>query len=122
MNEFFATVWGVLQNRLMVLALLTALDLIFGVIVSLVQKEFKWESLNHYLTTDVLPIFAWIGVVILVNIPAELLPYGFTIPFVGDFVYTTVFLSIFGSLVGSFGKLGILQTQLGKAGFETENK
>lgn len=121
MNEFFATVWNIIEGRLLVLALLTALDLVFGVIVSFIQKEFKWECLYHYLDTDVLPIFAWIGVVLITNIPAELIPIGFTIPIVADVVYATVFLSILGSLVGSFGKLGVLKEELSRAGFNTDN-
>jgi hypothetical protein len=53
-----AELWAAIEPRLVVLLLLTVFDLIFGVILSLLAKDFKWDYLLHYLNSDVLPILA----------------------------------------------------------------
>jgi small basic protein len=115
MNEYFVMLWALLQGKLIALAVVTLLDIVFGVIVALVKKEFKWEYLMHYLSSDVLPIFAWVGVVVLTTIPAENIPSG-VLPIASDAVYATVFLGILASVLKSFTELGILKEALGKIG------
>jgi len=115
MNEYFVALWAALDGRLLVLALLTLIDFIFGVIMSLVKKEFKWEYLMHYLDSDVLPIFGWIGIVLLVTIPIEFVPGG-ALPIATDVVYGTVFLSILASILGSLADMGVLQKPLNRIG------
>lgn len=115
MNEYFVMLWGLLQGKLIAFGVLVALDIVFGIIVALVKKEFKWEYLMHYLSSDVLPIFAWVGVVVLTTIPSENIPSG-ALPIASDAVYATVFLSILASVLGSFSELGVLKDTLNKIG------
>lgn len=100
-------IWAYIEPRMLVLFLLTAFDLIFGVVIAVIGKTFKWDYLTHYLTSDVLPIFAWIAIAIIGFIPAEFLPQG-VIPIVADVVYATVALTILGSLYESFKSIGVL--------------
>lgn len=117
MNEYLEMLWGLLKNGLAVLSLLTLLDFVFGVLVSLIiKKDFKWEYLSHYLTTDVLPVFAWVGVVLISTIPAELIPSGI-LPIISGAVYASVFIQIFASIMGSFAEIGVLTKPLTKVGF-----
>lgn len=116
MNDYLTMLWGLLQTKLVVLFLLTALDFVFGVIVSLVKKDFKWEYLMHYVNTDVLPILAWVGVVLLSTIPATAIPGGVVIPVVPDVIYGTVFLSILASVIGAFTAIEALKEPLEKIG------
>jgi hypothetical protein len=114
--EYLQNVWIMIEGKLLVLALLTALDFVFGVTVSLlIKKDFKWVYLSHYLETDVLPIFAWVGVVLLATIPADLVPAG-VVPVVDNVVYATIFLSILASVLGSFAEIGVLKAPLNKIG------
>lgn len=115
MNEYFVALWNALDGRLIVLALLTLVDFVFGVVTSLVKKDFKWEYLMHYLNTDVLPIFGWVGVVILTTIPVEFIPGG-SLPLISDAVYATVFLGILASIMGSLAEVGILTKTLNRIG------
>jgi hypothetical protein len=113
--------WGLLQGGLFALTLLTALDIIFGIAVSvIIKKDFKWVYLNHYLTTDVLPMFAWVGVVIITTIPAEFVPSG-VLPVVSGVVYASVFIGILASLLESFASIGVLTTVLNKIGIGGED-
>lgn len=122
MSDYFVAAWAAIQAKLVILAILTLIDVIVGVIVSLVKKDFKLEYLYHYLQTDVLPIFAWIGVVLISLIPSNLLPSGATIPIVPDVVYGTVFLSILASVLGSFSSAGVLTELFGKIGIGSGEK
>jgi len=115
MNAYFVMLWGLLKGGLLAFTILIILDFVFGIIVSLVKKLFKWEYLMHYVYTDVLPVFGWVGVVVLTTIPTENLPEG-ALPIASGAVYVTVFLSILASLLGSFSELGILTKPLNKIG------
>ena len=112
---FLEMLWGLLKGGLIALTILTVIDFVFGVIVSLIKKDFKWEYLMHYLYTDVLPIFAWVGVVIITTIPAEFIPSGI-LPIVSTAVYATVFLGILASVMESFTVIGVLKKPLEKIG------
>jgi hypothetical protein len=100
-------IWAVIEGRLVVLLILTVFDLLFGVILSLIAKDFKWEFLLHYLNTDILPILAWMATAVIGQIPAEFIPKE-TLPIFEYAVYATVFLSIAASLYGHFQKIGVL--------------
>ncbi|OGO12748.1 MAG: hypothetical protein A2Y53_04955 [Chloroflexi bacterium RBG_16_47_49] len=119
MSDYFVMLWGLLKGGLVALTLLTALDFIFGVIVSLLKKDFKWSYLGHYLTSDVLPIFVWVGVVLISTIPAEFIPEGVIIV-AKSIVYGTVFLMILGSLLESFAYFGVLKLPLEKIGVRND--
>lgn len=113
--QYLTDLWKALDGRLVVLVVLTVLDLVFGVIASLVKKEFKWVYLNHFLLTDVIPIFVWIGVVIMSLIPVEFVPSGVVmlIPYA---VYVSVFIGILASILGSIKELGVMSETLGRLG------
>jgi len=100
-------IWAIIEPRLVVLLVLTVFDFLFGVILSLIAKDFKWEYLLHYLNTDILPILAWMAIAVIGQIPAEFIPSG-TLPVFEYAVYATVFLSIVASLYGQFQKIGVL--------------
>jgi len=100
-------IWAVIEPRLVVLFILTVFDFLFGVVLALIAKEFEWDYLLHYLNTDILPILAWIAVVVITQIPAELIPGG-ALPIFEYGVYATVFLSITASLFEQYKKIGIL--------------
>jgi hypothetical protein len=116
MNEYFVALWAALDGRLLVLALLTVIDIVFGVVIALVvNKNFKWEYLANYLNSDVLPIFGWVGIVLLATIPSGLVPTGATLIGI-DVVYGTVFLKILASILGSLADMGVLQKPLNRIG------
>lgn len=108
--------WAAVQGKLLVLAILTLLDLLLGVTISVVKKEFKLEYIMHYVNSDVLPILGWLAVFVLASIPAAFLPSGAALPIVEGVVYATVFLGILASLLGHLANIGILQGPLGKLG------
>lgn len=112
MENYLPTVWAALQDRLIVLAIVMALDFVLGVIVALVLHEFDWQKLNHYLISDFLPIMGWVVVVFLVNLPPALLPDKKPIPIFSDVIYGTVFLTMLGSVLLTLTKIGILKSQL----------
>jgi len=117
MTEYFEILWELLKNGLAVLTLLTVLDFVFGVLVALfIKKDFKWEYLSHFLTSDVLPIFTWVGAVLISTIPAEQIPSG-VLPIISGAIYTFVFIQIFSSIMSSFAEIGVLSKPLNKAGF-----
>lgn len=115
-TEYFSMLWGLLQGGLFALTLLTLLDVIFGILVSVfVKKDFKWVYLSHFMTTDVLPIFEWVAVVMITTIPAEFIPTG-VLPIVSGVVYGAVFLGILASVLESFSAIGILTNLFMKVG------
>jgi len=116
MNEYFTLLWSLISGGLIVLSGLTLLDFVIGVIVALVARNFKWEYLMHYLTSDVMPILGWVVVVILSTIPAGLTPPGGVLPVATGVVYGTVFLGILGSILGSLADMGVLQKPLNRIG------
>lgn len=116
MNAYFLAVWTIVQPRILVLAILMLIDVLLGIIIALIKKEFKWDKLTSYLNTDVLPIIGWVAVVLITCIPADLIPSGFTIPIVADIVYGTVFIKILASVLKSLADAGVLTSFFGKIG------
>lgn len=100
--------WALIIPRLTVLLILTVFDFLFGVVLAIIAKEFKWDYLIHYLNTDILPILAWVAILVICQIPAEFIPAG-ALPVFEYGVYVTVFLSIVASLFESFKKIGVLR-------------
>lgn len=100
-------IWSVIYPRLVVLLILTLFDFLFGVILSVIAKEFKWDYLLHYLETDILPILAWMAIVVISLVPTEFIPAG-ALPIFEYGVYATVFLSISASLYEQFKKIGVI--------------
>jgi hypothetical protein len=100
-------IWAIIEPRLIVLLILTIFDFLFGVILAVVSREFKWDYLMHYLNTDILPILVWMAVVVISQIPDEFIPAG-ALPVFEYGIYATVFLSITASLFGHFKKIGVL--------------
>ena len=103
--------WSVIMPRLVVLLILTVFDFLFGVILAVIGKVFKWDYLLHYLNTDILPILAWMAIVVITQIPEQFIPTG-ALPLFEWGVYTTVFLSIVASLFESFKQIGVITQML----------
>lgn len=116
MEAYVVAFWEAVKNGLAVIALLTVVDLIFGVIEAVVHHKFEWQKLMHFVQTDVLPTLVWLTIVLLKLIPQVLLPKGYTIPFISEVYYGGLVLSIFGSIFKSWGELGLLTDVLGKVG------
>lgn len=104
----FPAIWALLEPRLIVLLVLTVFDFLFGTILSVIAKKFKWGYLTHYLVTDILPILAWMAIVFISTIPAAYIPPG-ALPIFEAAVYVTVFLSITTSLIGHFQSIGVMR-------------
>jgi hypothetical protein len=116
MTAYFVAVWAAISAKILVLTILILIDILLGVILALIKKEFKWEKLTSYLSSDVLPVVGWVTVVLITLIPKELLPVGYTIPLVADLVYTTVFIKIIASVLKSLSDAGVLTNLFGKIG------
>lgn len=112
MENYLPAVWAALETRLIILAIVMALDFVLGTIVALVLHEFDWQKLNHYLISDFLPILGWAVVVCLVNLPIAFLPDGKSIPIASDVVYATVFFTMLASVLQTLTKIGILKGTL----------
>ncbi len=104
----FPAIWALIEPRLIVLLVLTVFDFLFGTILAIIAKEFKWDYLLHYLNTCILPILAWMAIAFISTVPGEYIPPG-ALPIFEAAVYATVFLSILASLVGHFQKIGVLR-------------
>lgn len=116
MENYFIVFWEAVKGGLAVLALLTVIDIVFGVIEAVIHKKFEWQALMHFVQTDLLPILAWLVIVLLKLIPEVLLPKGYTIPVVSELYYGGLVLSIFGSIFKSWAELGIMENLFSKVG------
>jgi hypothetical protein len=103
-----STIWTAIEPGLLVLFILTIIDTLFGVVLSVIDKTFKWEYLTHYLNTDIMPTLAWVAIAVIGFIPQELLPAQ-TMPIFATTVYATVVLSILGSLYEHFKTIGVMR-------------
>lgn len=112
MENYLPSVWAGLYPRILILAIVMAIDFLLGVIVALVHHEFDWQKLNHYLTSDFLPILGWIASVLLVCLPVAFLPDGKVIPIVSDVIYGTVFFTMLASVLQTLAKIGVLEGTL----------
>ena len=92
---------------LVVFLILTVFDFLFGVILAIIARSLKWDYLLHYLNTDILPILAWMAIVVITKIPEQWIPTG-ALPVFEVGVYATFFLSIAASLFEQFKKIGVL--------------
>lgn len=102
---------------LLVLVILMVVDLVTGVLVAVVRKQFTTEKLTAYLESDFLPIVLWIGLRIVLFLPAQYFPSAlgaFDVIVTG--AYLTVFAKIGGSILGTSASVGILTNQVKKIG------
>ena len=111
----FHTLWLSISNYFYVLIGLTVIDFVYGTIIALVQKRFAWDKLTGYLTSDVLPILAWLVSAFLAAIPAEFIPGGVAVAVPGV-IYATVFLRIFASIMGHIGASNVKTDALRNVG------
>lgn len=109
-------IWAVMGPRFMILLGLTLIDILVGVIVSLILKKFQWTYLMHFVNTDLMPIFGWLVFLLISLIPADLTPAGEILPITADLFYGFLFLSIIGSILGSFKDIGVLSEFFPKIG------
>lgn len=112
MENYLPSVWTALYPRILILVIVMAIDFLLGVIVALVSHEFDWQKLDHYLTSDFLPILGWVVSVLLVCLPVAFLPEGKPVPIFSDVIYGTVFLTMLGSVLQTLAKIGVLTKPL----------
>lgn len=112
MENYLPSVWLALYPRILVLVIVMAIDFLLGVIVALIMHEFDWQKLNHYLTSDFLPILGWIAAVLLVCLPVAFLPEGKPVPIFSDVIYGTVFFTMLASVLQTLAKIGVLTKPL----------
>lgn len=103
------------------LIIVALLDLLFGVLLSVIRKRFTWERLTDYLVSNGLPILAWLIAEFVLLMPAELVPegLGFALDGIGWVIYSTIMLKILASLFGHFASLGLLTNAFGKLGIKS---
>lgn len=117
----FPALWQSISGQFYVLLILTAVDFVYGTILALVQKRFAWDKLTGYITSDILPILAWLVVSLVAAIPAEFIPANaaIAVPYI---VYATVFLRIFASIMGHVSASGVLTNVLEKVAVKPSGK
>jgi hypothetical protein len=114
-TSIFVSIQTLLVPKLLVLLAIAALDFLFGVALSLIQKRFEWERLTDYLPNSIMPIAGWFAVGLIGLIPQDFVPQ--QVPMVFEsVVYATVFLKIFASFLGHLSAIGILQGSLSQIG------
>lgn len=94
-----------------------AIDLLFGVVVSLKAGDFKWEKIANYMQTNLPKVFGWLLLFLLSKTPADKLPPE------ADFIssaavytsYITIYAAIAGSILGHMISLGIFPAALRSA-------
>lgn len=106
-------------DQLVVLLILTLVDLLFGVIAAIKARTFKLEKMAGVMTSDLLPILGWIGIVIIAAIPQDLIPANF-VGYAPTGAYGLVFIKIVGSILGSVASFGLAVDSLKKIGVEAK--
>jgi len=103
-------------NKLLWLLIFAVADMLFGVIQSLLKKEFDWEYLTNYLVSNGIPIIAWLVAEFLMLAPQSVIPENAQ-PLLDGLswtIYGTVALKIIASILGHFAALPALSGALGK--------
>lgn len=113
-SDYFAAVWDTIHEKIIWLVGLTLLDIIVGLILSLINGTFDLEKIVSFLKSDGLPIFGWLVSVLLLTIPAQFLPENFVFPATETVIYGGVVLKIIGSILKSLGDAGILSEYISK--------
>lgn len=96
---------------LITLLIMMVIDVVLGIVIAIVGKTFTTEKLTNYIQSDLLPILGWLALRILLLLPTAYIPNSAGLP--ADLawgVYATVFLKIFGSILGSISAIGILNS------------
>lgn len=114
--------WAAISGKLLVLAVLTAIDFLMGTIIAIVKKKFKMEYLMHVLESDLLPILGWLAVFIITSIPTSFIPPGVLLPIAEVTVYGIVFLGILASVLAHLADIGILNRPLQMIGIDRSTK
>jgi len=108
LGEVFTNAWQGMETQLFILLALTVVDVVFGITLAVIGRNFKWDYLTNYLQSDFLPIIAWMAVAVLGAFPLPkvadvVLPWG------SEAVYATVFLKLAASVLGHFQKIGVIK-------------
>lgn len=112
--------WLSISSQLYGAGFLALLDLVLGVALSLVNKEFKWDKLTAYLSSNFLPILAWAGIEYVLFLLPDL-PAGIDAT-ISTTIYGTIVLKIFASVLGHLSRMGIMQSTFAKVGIEPTGK
>jgi hypothetical protein len=115
----FVTLYAAISTQLFAVLILTAVDFVLGVTLALVSKSFKWDKLTSYISSDLVPILAWLALEVVSAIPAEAMPSGI-LNGLSVAVYGTVSLRILASILGSIASTGILTNQLNRLGVDNK--
>lgn len=121
MDTVFTMFWAAVESRLFALMVLTAVDLLFGVMLAIRQGRFEWARITGYIDSNFMPTFAWLGVETLALIPGDLIPAQAEL-FVPQVVYATVFLKVLASVAGHFSAIGVLTSPLQRVGVAPTGK
>ena len=100
-------------ERLAWLALVIALDLILGVVVSLKKKVFQWQYLADFLGNYGPKIFGWLALEVLDFLPSEYKIIGSITGVLGVGAYSLLFISAVGSVLGHVQSIGGLSVRSG---------
>jgi len=104
--EFWISFWEAIYIQLIILVILMFADLLFGVLVALIQKKFDWDYLPEFLINDGMWILAWLISMLILAFPKEFIPELLSNTFsIG--VYATVAGKIAASLLGHWSALGL---------------
>jgi hypothetical protein len=115
----FVGLFNAISGYLYAALILTVIDFVMGVAVALANGKFKWDKLTSYITSDILPILAWLSAVVISAIPISVLPSNM-IGVMAWGIYSTVTLRILASIAGSFGAIGVLTEQMNRVGVDTK--
>ena len=103
----FASYWMAISVPLQVLLILTGLDIVFGILIAILQKRFEWQKVAGFMTTDIPYILVWMAMALLSQLPSEYLPQAIT-DYGPKAAYAFASVAIGGSFVAHLAALGML--------------
>jgi hypothetical protein len=109
----FAKYWAEIAVPLQVLLILTGLDVVFGILVAVLQKRFEWQKVAGFMTTDIPYVLVWMATALLGQLPPEYLPQVIT-DYGPKAAYAFTSVAIGGSFVAHLAALGMLSKSTAK--------
>jgi hypothetical protein len=111
--EFLTDFYFTVDTQLYLLLALMFADVVFGTIVSIVQKRFSWDYLPQFLVSNGVWILAWFFSEVLLYYFSEALPQNIqTLLSAG--IYLPIASKIGASLLGHWSALGVFPKALEK--------
>jgi hypothetical protein len=106
--QFDPSIFQPIVTKLGWLALVIALDLVLGVVVSLKNKTFQWQRLADFLGSYGPKVIGWLALEALDFLPAEYKLLGQIGGVLGTGAYGLLFLATVGSVLGHVQSIGVL--------------